>query len=417
MKTLIFNNRRNMLLLTILFGLFSKAIIVYFLKVEPYSDYTAYMNMAESMLATGNMNDGFGNIAFYSAGYPLFLVPFFYILGATPETAQFANVILGGLSVFLVFLCAEKIGLRWRLSILAAFIWAIYPPSLLYTEYVAKENLMTVLLLLQVFLVLRHSSTKSKKTNAILLGIIFGLGMLTGPAIILTGLISAISITFIWKSKHNDSSKINIIPLTTFVLAFLVTISPWLYYTNTKLGTPILNLNGGFNLYLGNNPNSEIFFKGISSTPIKENWHHLKETQGEVKAFSHLKELAIEYIKDNPFKTASLAIQKIVVFWLPPFHTGESGKQSLSESLVRFAWLISYCLILCLAGIPLLNYKKLDQETKIIYLILLAYCLVHGLAYIIFRYRLPIIPLLIIVAVQGINILQKNHTHKNKTLT
>lgn len=398
-------NEKIALLFVIVLSLIIKLSVVMILKIEPEGDFASYMNMAITMMKTGHMDDGMGNVAYYSSGYPLFLIPFFALFGTTAEVAQFVNVVLGVISVLLVYLCSKYILPNWKWAIFPALIWATYPSALLHTEYVAKENLVTTLLLLQTLLLLHYPYSQKKFILAILLGIVYGIGLLVGPAIILTGvLIGFVVIGFNLKKPSLLNLSLNKAIACSF--GCLIVLSPWLAYTDSKLGKPILNTNGGFNLYLGNNANSAVHFVGIQDTPIGPTWHALRKEKGEVQSMSYLKEKAIEYILENPTKTLWLSFKKIAYFWYPPIHEGRDGNQSKLESLMRSAWLLYYILIVSSVFLSLLFMKKFTRSHLILYATVLLYCLIHAAAYVIFRYRIPIMPIMCILAVGGIYFIQ-----------
>lgn len=337
------------------------------------------------------MNDGQGNLAFYSAGYPLFLIPFLSVFGKAFETVQFTNVFLGAASTFLLYFCSKVILKSHIWSLLACLTWVCYPPNILYTEYLAKENLMVPLLLAQIFLVLTYNGEKAK---AIALGVIFAMGMLVGSAIIFTVIPTIFVLLNIKKSlfKIQLKSATNVL---VFFSAFTITLSPWLIYTKSQLGEAVISTNGGFNLYLGNNEHSTPYFISIMDTPIADKWHKLRKEQGELKAFNHLKTLALTHIFENPGSTIKLSIEKVIRFWTPPNHGG-IGDISNSEKLVRLLWLLVYCAVLFLAFSSLLLFRKFTRAHLLLLSIILLYCLVHGAIYVIYRYRLPIMPIVII---------------------
>ncbi len=377
---------------------FSTVII---LNIEPISDYATYMKMATSMLDTGRMDDGMGNVAFYSSGYPLFLIPFFALFGSTPEVAQFVNASLGVVSVLLVYLCSSQMLENWKWAMIPALLWATYPPAILYTEYLAKENLMVPLLLLQTLILLHFPKSTHRIKLSGLLGVIFGAELLIGPAVILTGLLIGLVISNLMVKPVLKAVSLG--PILASIIGCMLILTPWLNYTNDQLGIPVLNNNSGFNLYLGNNPNSEVNFVSIKDTPMGKKWHALRKEKGEVESFSILKEKAIVYILKNPGKTAWLSFNKITYFWFPPVHEGKYGNQSALEKLVRIIWLFYYVVIVSAALLAVIFFKKFKQHHLIMLATVILYCVIHAAAYVIFRYRLPIMPFLCILAVSGVN--------------
>ncbi len=375
-----------------------KTILVVTLSLDPVSDAAAYWKMATSMLHSGIMDDGQGNLAFYNSGYPLFLIPFLSFLGESYEVAQFANILLGVTSTILLYFCSKVIFKNTFLSLTTCLIWILYPPNILYTEYLAKENLMIPLLLAQTLLMITH---KGNMLNTILMGATFALGMLTGSAIILT-VLPMLYVISNFKYKKITNQKINKSGITVFFLTFILVLSPWLAYTKHHIGKAVITTNGGFNLYLGNNENSTYHFISIMDTPIGKDWHNLRAKEGEVDSFSHLKKLAINYILNNPIRTIKSSIEKVILFWTPPYHDGKGASLS-GEKIVRIIWLLAYLTIMFFGLISLLKINKFKREHYLILSTILLYCLIYGATYVGHRYRLPIMPLVIILTVYGLN--------------
>ena len=136
----------------------------------------------------------------------------------------------------------------------------------------------------------------------------------------------------------------------------------------------------------------------IADTPIGPKWYEIRKSKGEIDATNHLKLLAINHMIENPVSTVRLSLQKVLHFWMPPFHNGE-GHPSILEKTVRKVWLITYLMLLLLALFSFKFAKKMNRELLIVITMLAAYCLIHAVAYIIFRYRIPIMPMLVITSV------------------
>lgn len=172
---------------------------------------------------------------------------------------------------------------------------------------------------------------------------------------------------------------------------------PWVIRNMQVLGAPVLNTNGGFNLYLGNNPAATGMFVSIADTPYAQTWNKLREEQGELIASNILKEEAIKWIKEHPLTFLSLAFKKAAYFWLPPFHEGK-GQPSKAETVARVIWAIQF-IVLIGAAIGCLFIARLrNRETTLLWLAIMGYTAVHMLFYVIFRYREPIMPLVCVLA-------------------
>lgn len=387
----------------------SRSIAVSYLDVEPRSDYAGYFSIAQSIAEEGRIHGGGDTKAFLNVGYPLLLAPVFYVFESTPQVAQWVNVALACISVWLLFLISKLVFRDPLWALLPPLMWIAYPPALLYTEYLAKENLMIPLFLSQTLLLLKHINGSTGRLGAFLVGVIFGYSLLVGTSLLFTGLlVVAVLSGLIPRYKLSGSWASS---LVLFFVGCLVSVGPWLSHTKTEIGDAVITTNGGFNLYLGNNPNATGLFIGIQETPIGPQWHKLREDKGELGASQHLKGLALEHIMSNPIDSLKLSFKKAWLFWMPPIHEGEGGNKSDIETAMRFAWLLTYSVILVLALVPLLSPKKLNANHGILYLSILLYFGIFTIAYVIYRYRLPIMPLMSVTAVVGLRLLLDKFRH------
>jgi hypothetical protein len=380
-------------------ALFVRVSTVIALDIQPVSDYAGYRNMAINLLAGKGLSDG-SNLAFLSAGYPLFvLAPIFYIFGDSLLSAQLMNAILGTLSTALVYLIARDAGAGKVGRLMAVGLFSLYLPSWIYAEYLAKENLMTPLMLGVVFLSIKSLHQPSVSIY-IAIGGLFGILAITGNA----GL-AILSMVFGALILSRVSFRSAIVNMAVIGISAGLIVSPWLFRNYQVIGSPVLNSNAGFNLYIGNNPAANGYFVSIVDTPRGATWHQLR-AQGEMEASVTLKVEALDWIKRNPDQFAMLAVKKAGIFWLPPVHQGQ-GSQSKFEKITRLAWLIQYLLVFCLAVFSIFIKKLRTNETCLVWLAILGYASVHMVFYVIFRYREPIMPLLVVLAGMSIEHLSR----------
>lgn len=385
----------KIIFLVVVFSLFVRFLTVCILKIDPASDYLAYDQMARNLIAHGIMKDDFGNVAFYSGGYPLFfLTPIYALFGHSPLLAQLGNALLGGLTTYLIYLLLQQAKAGSIARVAGPLMFAMYVPSWLYCEYLAKENLMTPLILLLLYTSARLN-TKPSIFSAIAAGATVAALAITGSAGLALLPITIIAIIF---ARAQIRTKVQV--GSVFLFAALIMVSPWQYRNAELLGSPVINTNGGFNLYLGNNANADGFFVSIAATPLGSRWKDIR-AKGEVYASDQLKIEAIKWITENPVKFAQLAVKKAVIFWTPPLHEGK-GTVSKMEKVTRLVWLFQY-LILCIPAVYVLaTIKRRNRFVIGVASAIVLYSSVHMLFYVIFRYREPIMPLLIILAAIGI---------------
>jgi len=357
----------------------------------PESDELAYQSMARNLLDGNGIVDNMGNYAMYNVGYPLFvLAPTFFAFGDGILAARVCNLLLGGLSIVLCYALAREAGAGRAGRLFAAGIWALYLPASIYGVYLLKENLMVPLMLGIMCCALRLLKAPSGRL-AVGCGLLFGLIALSGnAALALAGavVIALLLAPLSFRQRLGHSALI-------LLLAGAVA-APWMIRNMQVIGAPVLNTNGGFNLYLGNNPAATGMFVSIKDTPRGESWEILRQT-GEVQASETLKNDAIAWIKENPTRFISLALKKAAYFWMPPFHEGK-GKQSTAEKAVRLMWALQFLTLAAAAFGSLAIARLRNRQLLILWLAIVGYTAGHMLFYVLFRYREPIMPMLGVIA-------------------
>lgn len=352
----------------------------------PESDELAYQSMARNLLLGNGVIDQMGNRAMYNVGYPLFVLsPMFALFGENLFPVRLLNALLGGAAIALCYATAREAGAGKAGSLLAALIWALYLPANVYVVYLAKENLMIPLMLGVIWCALRMLKTPSFGI-ALVCGLLLGLLALTGNA----ALVLILPVAFVLLVASISLERKFALLILIVSSAALVT-APWLLRNSRELGAAVLNTNGGFNLYLGNNASATGMFMSITDTPRGSSWESLRR-QGEVQASEALKRDAITWIKENPATFLALAAKKAVYFWTPPLHQGK-GAPSRGESALRSLWAIQF-IVLVAAALASLLFAKGSRHTVVLWLAIGSYTAVHMLFYVIFRYREPIMPII-----------------------
>lgn len=357
----------------------------------PESDEVAYRAMAANLVAGNGIVDSAGNRAMYNVGYPLLvLAPLFAVFGAEALLpAKVAHALLGGLSVWLCHRLAGEVGGGRTARLLAALALALYLPAALYCVYLYKENLLTPVMLGALWAGIRMSRAPSAGLAA-LCGLLFGAIALIGNA----GLCLAAPVALGFAMAPAGWPRKAMFAVVAAVVAGIV-VAPWMARNAAVLGAPVLNTNGGFNLYLGNNPSATGMFMSIADTPRGADWTELRRT-GELQSSNELRREALAWIADNPARFATLALNKAVYFWTPPFHRG-AGPSSRLEDTVRVLWAVQFVLLFAALASSVLLPALRTAPVSMVWLAIGCYTAVHMLFYVIYRYREPIMPLLCVV--------------------
>lgn len=357
------------------------------------SDYLEYWTIANNLHAGRGLIGGEGvPTAFPSLGYPLFLQGIFAAFGPTIAAVKGANVALGVGAILLTYLATRQLFRSWALAVLAALILAIYVEAIVYTAYVAKENLMVFLVTAQLALAVTQAGSRRQYVSAILFGVATGCMAMVGNAGLV--LLPALAICIY---AANRSGVRTMHYLAVAALCGGLAAAPLLQRNYEMFGAYTLNNNGGFNLYIGNNPNATPYFVSIADTPIGSEWGHLREALGERKADVMLRDLAVQHIIQHPVATLNLALRKAAAFWTPPMHAGKY-QQGTTETLMRLIWLAEFCTIVGLFLASAARLRALGWRLGVLWLLVASYTAMHMVFYVIYRYRLPVMPLLCIGA-------------------
>jgi 4-amino-4-deoxy-L-arabinose transferase-like glycosyltransferase len=365
------------------------AILLY--SHAPESDELAYLRMAENLIAGKTMRDGGGGYAFYNMGYSFFVVaPALALFNHSLWGLRLANLACGTIAIALVYMVAREAGAGRRARLLSAGLWALYLPCGVYGVYLAKENFMIPLILGVLWCALRMLRTFQPGV-AVLCGGLFGLLALTGNAAL--SLAGAVGVALL---LSKSMLRIRIVAVPVMLVVATLVASPWLVRNVTVLGAPVLNTNGGFNFYLGNNPAATGMFVSIADTPRGPTWHALRAKEGEVKASETLKREALAWIGSHPREFLALSVKKLGLFWMPPIHDGRDAPGT-TEKLIRAVWLIEFSVLVC-AALATLPYVRSRPSLAVLWAAVVFYSAVHMLFYVIFRYREPIMPVLCVLA-------------------
>jgi hypothetical protein len=371
-------------------GLVLRVLTGIVLEAQPESDYAGYQAMALNFIDGKGIIDTENNRAFLSVGYPLFiLIPIFSLFSKSLLAAEVANSALGVVSIILCHKIAKEAGAGQIGRLLAALTLTLYLPSWVYAGYLAKENLMTPLMLGILWCGLRLAKKQSLSVAAICGGL-FGLMAMTGTSALSLVATTLCGLVFTPANIRRKLTMVAIIIATAIVVT-----APWIGRNYQILGSPVINTNGGFNLYLGNNPAANGYFVSIADTPAAPKWKALLKV-GEVHASNSLREDAISWIKEHPTEFVILSFKKAALFWMPPIHNGKD-QGSLKETVIRMMWLLQF-IVLVLGAIGTILFPRLrTRYIAIVWLGIVSYTSIHMLFYVIFRYREPVMPFLCIL--------------------
>jgi 4-amino-4-deoxy-L-arabinose transferase-like glycosyltransferase len=285
------------LVAALLVGLVLRALWGTVVPVEPISDSFLYREFAVSIAQGRGFSylDGtltaywpVGTSAVYSVFFRFFPNPLAYIVGL--------NVAVGVAIVALTYDIARR-AFSMRIGLIAAALVACWPLLIQFTTVLASELLFVFLILLTLSIWMRFEWSAWKR------GVLWG-GVLCAaiyvrptalPLLVLLPLCEA------WRSRSLKRALISMVVATSTAAALL---APWVMRNQDLLGKPVLvSSNFGTNLWMGNNPKSN---GGYMDLPPHE-------FSNEAVRDRHFRDLALQFIRENPLQYVHLAIKRFVM--------------------------------------------------------------------------------------------------------
>ena len=221
--------------------------------VQPYVGGNAqiiYLPAANRILTTGTYNGGFSNQA---PGYAVFLALAQWI-GAhwyLPLVVCLQMLLDYGVALLLLFLGnrATSIEAGW----LAGVLWLVFPPAIVISTWITSETLFTTLLVLSMVLLIRSLSQHGG------VGLSFAAGLTLGVTTLVRGTTLFLPVFFFAILCFQGIPK-RLLKCTLFLVGMCLLVLPWTLRNLYVLGEPII-VQTGF---------GKVFLEGSSSKYFNE---------------------------------------------------------------------------------------------------------------------------------------------------
>ena len=355
--------------------------LFYFPHATIFPDEQRFVASAIRLAATGEFWVG-RDRAWEMPGTAIFFAPAVKLFGAEAAVLpiRIAQSILLVVQSALIGLTAQRLFGKCIPALVAASLMAFYPFLLFYQGLLLSETLFNTLLLAAIAALYwwRDRGFLFDKAFAVTC-LCFAAATWTKPTLtILPPLLMAAAA---WAAGTNwRRALVVLLAASCLYSAFL---SPWWVRNFTLFGTFVPFTTGSAqNLYLGNNAQPDVVTK----------IHALPDELARQRAFS---KVTIDYIKDNPTAFVAAAARKFMRFWnvVPNAREFNSGLYSLISAA-------SFGPILLLALIGAIRRWRQWRALAPLYLIVGNFTAVHIITVASLRYRLPIEPILILLAAE-----------------
>lgn len=379
--------------------------LAYIIEISDRPYFTApavdaeYHDVWASEIAGGKL---FRDEPFFRAPlYPYFLGAVYAIFGRDFFIVRIIQALVGSLTAVLVYLLGKRL-FSPRVGAIAGFAAAL-TGIIIYFE---GELLIPVLLLpldLGLIMTLLAANEKDRGWKWWLAGLLLGLSAIARPNILV---IIPIIIYLIFKGRDFKRGAGR---LGLALLGFIIPLAPVTYH-NLKAGEFVLiATQGGVNFYIGNNPGSrgaESSFPGLGNTWRMEDAISIAEDEAgkqlssnEISRFYYRK--GLDFIVSRPLEWFRLLGVKALMFLSRiEISNNKAIYFSIRDSAVLMALMnLGFCFYGPLGILGLGIFYRKMSGAKIISWFVILYSFSVLLFFVTSRYRLPMVPFLIIFAV------------------
>jgi len=340
------------------------------------------------------------DLVFYPPAYPYFVGALFRAFG-TMRAVLWAQVVLGALLVPVVGR-AGALAFGRRAGLLAAAVTAFYPELLWYPAHYWSETLFLLLLWGAIERTLAADARGSRGTAAVA-GLLWGLATLTRELSLY--LVPIVALWMAWpRAEARGPLRTRTIQDLTpamgraavLVLATVLTVAPWTIRNAVVFRAFIpVSTMGGLNLWQGNTTLTHLQIYEVLGTK-----------GGPVEQDRYCREMARETIASRqPAWALEKLVEQMPEFW-------KAGSEVLDHLAGReacgplpAATLVPVELVLVLPylaalGLFLVGLVRLrfSSAAWLLLLLLAAYNAAHVVAYATTRFRLPVLPIVFMVA-------------------
>lgn len=397
-------HRKELYFILVIFVLSFILRLIYLLQIRSNPFFSSpimdplYHDLWAQSIAQGNW---IGDQVFFRAPfYPYFLGIIYKLFGHNYFIPRLIQHLFGSFSVVLIYFLAKRL-FNKKVGYLSAIFASIYWIFFYFEGELLLDSLLVPLGILLVLLLLR-SADSSKKSGFFLAGVVAGLFAITRPNILI---FIPFVLLWVFLFLKFDLKKKFIFALP-FLIGLLLLIFP-VTLRNYLVGKDFVLIasQGGINFYIGNNPEAN----GLSAVlpPFGDDWEYTDAVNEAQKAANKIPKPSevsdyylkkgIDFILDNPKNFLSLLIKKLYLFWnsYEPSNNQDIYFFRRYSSLIRILplgfWIISP---LSLLGIVLClkDWKRLFLPFTFIF----SYTFSVLLFFITSRFRLPVLPFLII---------------------
>ncbi len=352
----------------------------------PFPDSLEYLSVAGNIAAGRGLMVGEASQIGRMPGYPAFLAATWGLCGGSLLAARVAQAVVGTVAVWLAWRLGRSLyGEREGLA--SAWLLAVYPFVVAFTPLLLAETVFAALLLWGMLSL--RAAWDGRSGAAALAGLAFGLATLVRASLLPGVLLFAVLWVLLSRFAKGAVGR-----AALMVAVFAAVMAPWVVRNYFASGGHLVptTLRAGPSLYEALNPEAD-------GGPMMDriDWGWGAEGLSEYEQHRLWQRRAVAWARANPGRVLELAGRKAVRFWNPIPNAGE-----FRRPLVCAAVALPYVAAMVLAAVGLAGSWRRAN----VHLILLLPVVYHALLHMVFvssiRYRMPVMPFVLVVAGHGL---------------
>ncbi|MGB9104694.1 MAG: glycosyltransferase family 39 protein [Terriglobales bacterium] len=337
--------------------------------------------------------------------YTYLLAGVFKIFGIYTKASAMAILLLN--SLFSALTCwpiyyAARRGFGERVALGAAWAWAFFPHAIYLSAYLIWDQNLTTLLLSLLFLAALHLETSTNFWAWAGFGLLWGLAALTNPIVlaVLPFLVGWICY------RHRREGKMWFLPACAAGVMLIASLAPWMV-RNYRDFHQFIPLRDGFwlEMYAGNTgANSDFKAEWAHPAGSPSEWQEYRR-KGELGYIAGKHQLAVAYIKTHLEWFVITTLRRTCFVWtgiarLPGTRLSLDFDPDEPFSLLN---ILAYTTLTVLMLLGLLRAIRERNGAAVPYvLLLLALPLVYYITHPDLRFRHPMDPAAVILAVYAV---------------
>jgi hypothetical protein len=381
-------------------------------RIRPLDDHSYFgweMGRVARAVATGQgyanpFNGQTGPTAWVSPLYPLLLAAVFKVCGAYTTAAAIVILTLNSIFSALTAMTTYWIGLRCfgrRTALWAAWIWALYPPSMQFAVKWIWEMSLSTLLFTAVFaLALEMGGVSAEHGDRpqandlrswLLFGVLWGLIALSNPSLCI--FLPACGLWLLarggWRQWGNAVAA---------GVVFVALLAPWCVrnYEVFHRFVPV-RTNLGVEFYLGNGPGSTGLVMEFDHPFLNAMQLERYAAMGEVAYAQQMGEAAKAAVLGNPQHFVKVSLLRCYYFWFGVPHEMEMKWDKQVADLLRVL-LFSFTSVAGLLGLAWVLWNRRAGAALFGWAFLLL-PLTYYFVFVHARFRYPLEPLMAVLGV------------------